>query len=56
MTIFKVEDKKELFKGCKYIEEFIIKHKKLPTKDEIAVFYYNRYVEAKKYNTLPYLT
>jgi len=50
---FKVEDKKELFKGCKYIEEFILKHKKKPTRAEIAVFYYNRYVVAGKRSTLP---
>lgn len=55
-SIFKVEDKKELFKGCKYIEEFILKHKKIPTRSEIAVFYYNRYVEAGKRSTLPFLT
>jgi hypothetical protein len=47
-AIFKVEDIKELFKGCKYIEQFILKHKKKPTKDEIAVFYYNRYVLSGK--------
>jgi hypothetical protein len=33
-----------------------MKHKKRPTHDEIAVFYYNRYVEAGKRSTLPFLT
>ena len=47
---------KELFKGCKYIEEFILKYKKQPTKDEMAIFYFNRYVEGSKRLTLPHLT
>jgi len=34
----------------------VLKYKKRPTKEELAVFYYNRYVEAGKKNTLPYLT
>ncbi len=38
------------------MEEFIIKHKKIPNHHEIAVFYYNRYVESGKRKTLPYLT
>lgn len=53
---FKVEETKELFKGCRYIEDFIVKHKKQPTADELAVFYYNRYVESGKKATLPFLT
>lgn len=53
---FGFSDQKELFKGCKYIQEFLIKHKKKPSKTELAIFYYNRYVEAGKKNTLPFLT
>jgi hypothetical protein len=53
--VFKVEEG-ELFKGCKYIDEFILKHKKKPTRSEIAVFYYNRYVESAKKATLPFQT
>ena len=34
----------------------MLKHKKLPTRDELAVFYYNRYVESGKIKTLPFLT
>ena len=55
-AVFKVEDRKELFKGCKYIEEFILKHRKQPSRHEIAVFYFNRYVVAGKRSTLPLLT
>jgi hypothetical protein len=54
--LFGVENKKELFQGCKYIEEFLLKHKKKPSRHELAVFYYNRYVEAGKRSTLPALT
>lgn len=53
---FGFSSNKELFKGCKYIEEFIMKYKKKPTSDQIAIFYYNRYVEGEKKNTLPYQT
>jgi hypothetical protein len=53
---FKVADPKSLFKGCKYIQEFIIKYEKKPTQAEIAIFYYNRYVESGKKGTLPFLT
>jgi len=38
------------------MEHFILKHKKQPTKAELAIFYYNRYVESKKKDTLPFLT
>jgi hypothetical protein len=34
----------------------VVKHKKLPSRDELAIFYYNRYVEAGKISTLPFLT
>ena len=33
-----------------------MKYKKRPTKDELAIFYYNRYVEGDKKNTLPFQT
>jgi DNA-binding transcriptional regulator YbjK len=45
-----------LFKGCKYLQEFIIKYEKQPTQAELAIFYYNRYVESGKMSTLPFLT
>ena len=45
-----------MFKGCKYFGEFIIKYKTRPNKEELAIFYYNRYIEAGKKNTLPHLT
>lgn len=47
-------EEKQLFKGCKYFGEFVIKYKKKPTIDELAVFYYNRYIEAAKTTTLPH--
>lgn len=53
---FGFSSNKELFKGCKYIEEFIMKYRKRPTADELAIFYYNRYVEAGKRGTLPHQT
>ena len=49
-------DEKDLFKGCKYFGEFVLKYKKRPNREELAVFYYNRYVEAGKRSTLPFLT
>ena len=57
--VFGFSSNKQLFKGCKYMEEFIMKYKKQPTRDELAIFYYNRYVEAdskNKKNTLPHRT
>ena len=42
--VFGFTGNNQLFKGCKYIEEFILKYKKKPTRDELAIFYYNRYV------------
>ena len=33
-----------------------MKYKKKPTSDELAIFYYNRYVEANKKSTLPFQT
>lgn len=51
---FKVDDINKLFKGCKYIEQYIIKYKKKPVANELILFYYNRYVEAGSYKTLPY--
>lgn len=33
-----------------------MKYKKLPNKDELLIFYYNRYVVSKKKTTLPKLT
>jgi hypothetical protein len=45
-----------LFKGRKYFEAFLRKYKRMPTKDELILFYYNRYVVKNKKSTLPYLT
>lgn len=53
--IFKVESGKDLFKGCKYIQEFILKFNQKPNLAELAVFVYNRLVESGKKNTLPFL-
>lgn len=47
---------KNLFKGRKYFEVFLRKYRRMPTKDELIVFYYNRYVLRNKSSTLPYLT
>ena len=33
----------------------MVKFKKLPTKDELIIFYYNRYVVGNKKDTLPFL-
>jgi hypothetical protein len=55
--VFGFSNNKQLFKGCKYLEEFILKYKKQPSRDELAIFYYNRYVEAAdKKDTLPHET
>ena len=53
---FKVTDVNKLFKGCKYLEAYIAKYEKMPEYAELLVFYYNRYVEADKCTTLPFLT
>lgn len=52
---FEVKNMKRLFKGCKYIESYVLKYKKLPEVDELIAFYYNRYVESGKMETLPYM-
>jgi len=57
--VFGFSSNKQLFKGCKYMEEFIMKYKKRPTRDELAIFYYNRYIETDskhKKSTLPHQT
>ena len=48
--------KKELFSGCRYIEQFLLKYREFPTKDELLVFCYNRAVESKLLSTLPFET
>lgn len=45
-----------MIKGRKYLEGFWRKYNKMPTIDELIVFYYNRYVIANKKNTLPFMT
>ncbi len=47
---------KNLYRGCKYFMGFVQKHEKLPTLEELLIFYFNRYIEAGKCGTLPYLT
>jgi hypothetical protein len=54
--IFKVSDVNRLFKGCKYLENYVLKFEKLPNFAELLLFYFNRYVEAGKETTLPLLT
>ena len=46
----------KMMSGMKYYQNFLEKHGKIPTKDELIIFYYNRYVVANKKSTLPYLT
>jgi hypothetical protein len=53
---FKVSDVNMLFKGCKYLENYVLKFEKLPNHAELLLFYFNRYVEAGKETTLPLLT
>ncbi len=53
---FKVSDVNLLFKGCKYLENYILKFEKLPNYAELLLFYFNRYIEAGKETTLPLLT
>lgn len=36
-----ISDPKYFFSGYKYIEDFILKHKKKPNRGEIVVFYYS---------------
>lgn len=45
----------DLFKEYKYFEALIAKHEKFPTFEELITFYYNRFIEAGKCKTLPYL-
>ena len=46
----------QLFKGRRYLQDFLVKYKKLPTHDELILFYYNRMVMSGKKPTLPFLT
>ena len=46
----------DLFKGRKYFIGFLSKYKRMPTKEQLILFYYNRYVVTNKIGTLPYLT
>ncbi len=48
-------DPEKLFRGYKYFQEFVYKYEYLPNSDELIIFYYNRYVEANKCKTLPFL-
>ena len=45
----------KMFSGFKYYQFFLRKHLKIPTKEELMIFYYNRYVIGGKKDTLPYL-
>lgn len=42
-------------KARKYFGEFLRKFNKMPNRDELITFYYNRYVMANKMSTLPLL-
>lgn len=42
--LFHVSDVNLLFKGCKYLENYILKFEKLPNYAELLLFYFNRYV------------
>ena len=50
----KEESPAQVLKDFKHFEEFVFKYEKLPTLDELIVFFYNRYVEAGKCKTLPF--
>lgn len=52
----KEEEPAQLLKECKYFEAFVFKYEKIPNADELILFLYNRYVEAGKYTTLPFMT
>ena len=54
--LFHVNNVQTLFSGCKYLINFIEKYEKKPEVIELAIFYYNRFVEAGKKKTLPHLT
>ena len=54
--VFGFSGNKQLFKGCKYMEEFILKYKRQPNEAELALFYYNRYIGSGKKATLPFET
>ena len=56
MERFNVTDVNVLFKGCKYMENYVLKYQKLPEFIELLLFYHNRYVESGKAPTLPFLT
>jgi hypothetical protein len=53
---FGVDDVKKLFRGCKWIENYLVKYEKKPEPVELLLFYYNREIEAGKVTTLPVLT
>jgi hypothetical protein len=44
----------KVLREVKYFEEFLFKYEKVPNVDELVLFLYNRYVESKKYKTLPF--
>jgi hypothetical protein len=48
--------KNSTFDLFKSFESYIMKYKKLPTTDELILYLNDKYVESKKYETLPYLT
>lgn len=53
---YKISNINDLFKGCKYLENYVIKYEKQPNNVELILFYFNRYIEAGKVTTLPFLT
>ena len=53
---FEVEDVADLFSGNRAFSKFVVKYKRFPiSADELAIFFYNRYIYMGKKSTLPYL-
>lgn len=50
-----IQEENLSLKEYKYFEAFVFKYEKLPTVDELILFYYNRIVESGKCKTLPYM-
>ena len=55
LECFKVPKVSDLFSGCKLMANYIEKYEKKPETVELAIFFYNRLIEAGKKTTLPFL-
>lgn len=53
--LYNIQDIDLLFKGNKYTQKFMRKYKKLPEFEQLAIFFYNRFIIAGKEDTLPFL-